>query len=392
LALDPALSGPTMITFFDDDSFNDKDSKNTNDLPVGHKFPGVPEGSGTSEGDRGGTGHAGYPRNLVSLGTLLRELREDLYHGKPPAEFAVSDKPWGTFAYRPGDVLVIAAPPGMGKTAFVLQTIVDALRLNEEAKCLMVNVEMSPKVLIERQISRLSAVDLGDITARRDLLVRMKQIDPALATLASIEDRLFFMGSRYTMESVLDCIAAVEPAIVVLDYLQRIECCDGVADTRQRLNMLISQARGIAEAGISVVLVSAVGRTSSKKNGGYNGKELGLASFRESSEIEYGVDDAFVMVGFGGEAMPDGRKIIELRHVKSRNHRPVSLKFEFDGAIQQFKFLGELTDDDADDERGGGEYRGGKLSGNEELPKGDGKPMDFQIDTFANDYLMGGDA
>jgi replicative DNA helicase len=391
-----------MKTFSHDDSFNDEDSKKNNDVPGGDGFREVSAGSGPSKGEAGGADRGGGPTNLVSLGRLLRELRHDLYHGKPPVEFAVANEPWGTFAYRPGDMMVIAAPPGMGKTAFVLQTIVDALRLNEGAKCLMVNVEMSPEVLIERQISRLSAIELADITARRDLLMKRSFIDPALATLESIEDRLFFMGLPYTMDRVLECIAAVEPSIVVLDYLQRIECCEGVADTRQRLNMLISQARGIAEAGVCVVLVSAVGRTSSKKNGGYNGKELGLASFRESSEIEYGVDDAFVMVNSGTDDLPDGRRVVELRHVKSRNHRPVHLRFEFDGAIQRFKFLGELEDEGDDVGEGGGGagggvgggrvYLGGKLSGNEGPAKGDAKTTKVRSDTFANDFLMGGDA
>jgi replicative DNA helicase len=376
-----------MRTFSDDDSFNEKDSKKTNDLPGGDGLQKVLAGSEQSKNSAGGTDHGVGPKNLVSLGRLLRELRHDLYHGKPPVEFAVAEEPWGTFAYRPGDMMVIAAPPGMGKTAFVLQTIVDALRLNEGAKCLIVNVEMSPEVLIERQISRLSAIELADITARRDLLMKKSFIDPALATLGSIEDRLFFMGEAFTMDSVLECIAAVEPSIVVLDYLQRIECCEGVADTRQRLNMLISQARGIAAAGISVVLVSAVGRTSSKKNGGYNGKELGLASFRESSEIEYGVDDAFVMVNSGTDDLPDGRRVVELRHVKSRNHRPVHLKFEFDGAIQRFKFVGELEVEEGGG-GGGGVYLGGKLSGHEGPPKGDAKPTMPRSDTFANDFLL----
>jgi replicative DNA helicase len=198
------------------------------------------------------------------------------------------------------------------------------------------------------------------------------------------------MGPAFSMDRVLECIAAVGPSIVVLDYLQRIECCDGVAETRQRLNMLISQARDIAAAGISVVLVSAVGRTSSKKNGGYNSKEVGLACFRESSEIEYGVDDAFVMVNSGDGDTPDGRKVIELRHVKSRNHRPAHLKFEFDGAIQQFKFLGEL---DADNDAGGKDgHPAGPFKCIEKLPTRDGKPSNPSYDSFAEEFLNGGDA
>jgi hypothetical protein len=56
---------------------------------------------------------------LVSLGTVLADIRTDLFTGTPPVEYAIADKPWGTLALRPGDVMGIAAPPGMGKTALV---------------------------------------------------------------------------------------------------------------------------------------------------------------------------------------------------------------------------------------------------------------------------------
>ena len=54
-----------------------------------------------------------------------------------------------------------------------------------------------------------------------------------------------------------------------------------MVDTRIRLNSIMHEARVIATAGLSVVLISAVARTPSKKGGGYNANELGFGSFRD---------------------------------------------------------------------------------------------------------------
>lgn len=293
--------------------------------------------------------HAGVHRpRVLSLGSLLDSVREDLFSGKQPLQYAVASEPWGSIALRPGDVIGLAAPPGNGKTALAMQFVVDALRQHPDARCLNVNVEMSPAKLIERQISRLSGVSYTDIDSRTMISLHARQIEAAIATLASIGDRLFFMREPYDLETIALSLQDVQPTILVLDYVQRIECCGGQLEARIRLNNVMSEARNIASAGIAVMLVSAVGRTASKRNGGYNSRELGMGSFRESSEIEYGVDDAFVLTDEDGSSEDNGGgpRVMMLRHVKSRNHQRKDLRLEFDGAVQQFRLLPDRADGD----------------------------------------------
>jgi replicative DNA helicase len=291
-------------------------------------------------GESAGSGGASGPR-ARSLGSLLDSVRDDLFSGRRPVEYAVANEPWGTLALRPGDVMGLAAPPGNGKTALVMQFVVDALRLHPAARCLVVNVEMTPEKLIERQISRLSGVPFADIAARSLLAARGRPIEDALVTLGAIGDRLFFMNEPYDLETIALAIQDVQPTILVVDYVQRIECCGGTLEARIRLNNVMREARIIASAGIAVVLVSAVGRTTSKRNGGYSSRELGLGSFRESSEIEYGLDDAYILADeeSSGEDRGVGPRVMVLQHVKSRNHQRKDLRLEFDGAAQQFRLL-----------------------------------------------------
>lgn len=307
------------------------------------------------EGDLAGGDSTRPAAKIWTVNSLLDELRQEIFGGQRPEEFTNAQEPWGSFAFRPGEVMAIAAPPGKGKTALVSQATVDALRLHGNASCLVANVEMSPKTILARQISRLSGVPYEEI-ARRDVLPGQHQhIDNAFATLESIGDRMAFMGPPFSIEHIVEAVAEMQPKIVVVDYLQRIECCDGVADTRVRLNTVMHEVRQVASANVCVVLVSAVGRTQSKKGGGYNPNELGMGSFRESSEVEYGADDAYVMIDEGDVDKATGCRTVVMRHVKSRNHRQQDIRLEFNGSIQRFTLLPDQDDDYGDDDEGGGD-------------------------------------
>ena len=60
----------------------------------------------------------------------------------------------------PGRIVLVGGAPGTGKTALVLQWMLDALFLDHALRVLVANVEMSPVTLFKRQLSRLSGVPL----------------------------------------------------------------------------------------------------------------------------------------------------------------------------------------------------------------------------------------
>jgi replicative DNA helicase len=66
----------------------------------------------------------------------------------------------------------------------------------------------------------------------------------------------------------------------------------------------------------------------------YAGEGLNLASFRESSELEFGADDAFILT-------PDGEDAgtVTLRHLKSRHGEAKDIALAFDGKLQRFTAL-----------------------------------------------------
>ena len=84
---------------------------------------------------------------------------------------------------------------------------------------------------------------------------------------------------------------------------------------------------------MAVVVVSAVSRTKVKRGRNtYAGDDLTLASFRESSELEFGADDAYILAPTGDR----DAGTVTLRHLKSRHGDPCDLALHFDRAHQRF--------------------------------------------------------
>ena len=90
--------------------------------------------------------------------------------------------------------------------------------------------------------------------------------------------------------------------------------------------------RQFADAGCAVLCVSAVARSKDRHGrSSYDGDTLSLASFRESSELEYGADTPYVLV-------PDCNdpELVTLRCLKHRHGEPVDIALHFDRRLQRF--------------------------------------------------------
>ncbi len=94
--------------------------------------------------------------------------------------------------------------------------------------------------------------------------------------------------------------------------------------------------RQFADAGVAVLVVAAVGRSKDKSGRStYGGDSLSLASFRESSELEFGADDAFILAPDDDDNEETVRDVT-LRHLKARHTEPRDLRLRFDRHHQSF--------------------------------------------------------
>lgn len=269
--------------------------------------------------------------NFQNGADVLSHWRDDVLSGKPPVLYPVGTGELGRIEIGPGIVALLGGAPGAGKTAFTMQLVIDALRLTPDLRAVICNVEMPPAILLDRQLARLSGIDLTTIRYRRLTAHHASRIDAGLQTLEAIADRLSFCRPPFDLANVAATADLVNADLIVLDYVQRIRPPGDHGDKRGSVDALMNHIRGFADAGVAVVVLSAVGRTKdSRGRSSYDGDGLSLASFRESSELEFGADDAYILTSDGSA---DG---VVLKHLKSRNGQCRDLELSFDTSLQRF--------------------------------------------------------
>ena len=277
--------------------------------------------------------------NLIRGDQLFMGWKLDLLSGKAPVrwELADEDSPLNAIKAEPCTATVLGGGPGSGKTAAMMQLMVDGLRLSDDLRVLVANVEMSPVVLLNRQLARLSGIDLTTIQDRKFTPEHMERLHAGFSELESIVGRLGFVKGPFTLENVARAADELEPQILVLDYLQRFTC-SASEDRRGGLDQSMSLIRKFADSGSAVFIVSALARQKNAAGrSGYEPETLTMAAFRDSSEIEFGVDNAYILAA-GKE--PHERT---LKHLKARNGECRDIALEFDGAVQRFG--GTFVDD-----------------------------------------------
>jgi replicative DNA helicase len=302
---------------------------------------GTLDAARTSKPDAGdgGAGTAGTPDaaattklNYQTAADIFDDWRDDLLCGTPPTFYPIGEGAFSQIEVGPGIVNLFGGAPGSGKTAFTMQAVCDALRLTPGLKALVANVEMTPRVLLDRTLARLAGIDLTLIRYRRLDASHGTRLDAGLATLESFADRLAFLGPPFTLDGVAAAADAFDAKLLLLDYAQRFEPPGEHADKRNSVNRLMDFLRMFADAGLAVLVVAAVARTKDAKGrSSYDPDGLGLASFRESSELEFGSDSVFMLAPDGKDA---GRVV--LRCLKNRHGSTQDLPLRFDKRRQAF--------------------------------------------------------
>jgi replicative DNA helicase len=149
--------------------------------------------------------------------------------------------------------------------------------------------------------------------------------------LEALADRLCFVTAPFDLSIIAEAADEFQAGLLCLDYIQRISPPGKHADKRGAVDATMSYLRNFADAGIALIVVAAVARSKDKKGRStYDGSTMNLASFRESSELEFGADDAFILAGESDSGL------IEIKHLKSRHGETRDLLLHFERQIQRF--------------------------------------------------------
>ena len=278
------------------------------------------------------------PAKFVTGEAVFAGWRDDVLTGTGPVVFPHT---LPVPEISPGQVTLLGGAPGAGKTAFVMSCVVEALRHTPTLRALVANVEMSSAALLDRQLARLSGIEGEVIRHRRFTAEHADRLDAGLATVETFADRLAFLEPPFDLANVAHAADAHGADVVVLDYLQRILPPGDVADPRLRANAVMGMIRQFAGQGCAVLALSAVGRSrDAAGRSTYAAGSMSLASFRDSGELEYGADDAFLLAPVD-DTDPN---VVRLSHLKCRHGAQRTVDLHFDRGRQAFALLDDAVD------------------------------------------------
>jgi len=289
--------------------------------------------------------------SIVSAVHLFDEFVDAIESGKKETVYKLPD-PLTDLEIGPGLITIIGAGPGAGKTAFASQVAFSALELEPSLTLTIANAEMRFRSLISREIQRRTNIHGKSLRHAELSSEDRKQWDQAKESIKPLMRRISWMNPPYNALKLHELLDR-PPGLVIVDYLQKFAPSD--KDSRQGVNDVMTLLRRLANEGWGVIALSATTRTQSKSGGGHDGKSLTLASFRESGEIEYNADSAYLLKDLGEHDGKSWMREIELEAAKNRHGEKDVRELIFNAAGMRFESkvpavanweTGDAVDDD----------------------------------------------
>ena len=254
--------------------------------------------------------------------------------------FVDIDRASGGFV--PGNLIIIAARPGMGKTAFIV-CIAKYISLTDPV-CIF-SLEMTKGELISRLICSESRVSYDKFRRPKEITkVEMERIQTASALVSDLKMYIYDKGNITFQELRSRAIMLKKKhniKMLVLDYLQLMQMekgmnkNDGTGEITKGLKALSK------ELNIPIIALSQLNRACETRGGD---KKPQLADLRDSGNIEQDADTVAFLYraeyyGFQptdqhGQALPEGTT--EVIFEKHRHGSPGVIKLIFKGQYMSF--------------------------------------------------------
>lgn len=296
-------------------------------------------------------------KNAVEIGTIvleeidaISERRKNAVDGEVitgvSTGFAELDKV--TSGWQKSDLIVLAARPGMGKTAFTLALARNAA-IDGKKPVAFFSLEMSTNQLVARLISMETEIESEKI--KKGLLLEtewkhlVKNIDSLKEAPMFIDDTAA-IGIFELRAKCRRLKAKHDIQMIMIDYLQLMTGSvdgKGGGNREQEISMISRNLKGIAkELNVPIIALSQLSRAVETRGGA---KRPMLSDLRESGAIEQDADMVIFLYRpeyykiTQDEEGGDTRGIAEVIIAKHRNGSLETIKTRFIGKFAKFKDL-----------------------------------------------------
>jgi replicative DNA helicase len=190
-----------------------------------------------------------------------------------------------------GELIILAARPGMGKTSFALNIATNAAGTTKKAIAIF-NLEMSAEMLVNRMISSVGGIDSYKLTTGQLQNNDWKKYNEALSELAEtniyIEDNAGITAAEIRAKCRRLAQKPEGLGLVVIDYLQLITSGNKRVESRQvEVSEISRSLKTMAlELDVPVIALAQLSRSAEKRE---NSQPM-LADLRESGSLEQDAD------------------------------------------------------------------------------------------------------
>jgi len=249
-----------------------------------------------------------------------------------------------TGGLQPGDLIILAARPSMGKTAFALSAGRN-IAVDYGKKVAVFSLEMTTRSLVLRLLSSEAKVDFSMFRSGLVSVQDHTRLVQAAGTLAEAGMWIDDTGAATVLEiraKSRRMHAQHGLDLVIIDYLQLAHGDGKTASREQEISEISRGLKGLAkELDIPVIALSQLNRGPETRK---EDKRPMLADLRESGAIEQDADViAFIYRDVVYNKETEHEDMAELIIAKQRNGPTGTVKLQFEGRYARF---GDWTGDD----------------------------------------------
>lgn len=287
--------------------------------------------------------------NSSTLREMMGELYEDMVTRSESGEesgvrtgFPGLDRM--TLGFRPGQMVVIGARPGVGKTSLCLNLATNVAR--HGTTVVMFSLEMSREEIAQRLLSTRSGIALTDIRSGRIAQGQWETVVDSITDLSELPMVVDDTSGTSVVEiraKARRLLHGCRDAVVIVDYLQLMS---GSGRGDSRATQVGEMSRGMKvmakDLGVPVICLSQLNREVE----GRQSKRPQLSDLRESGSIEQDADIVMLLDRSMTQEEAERKDrpddgVTELIVAKNRSGPLGTVRLTFDGSTTRFLEVAE---------------------------------------------------
>jgi replicative DNA helicase len=284
---------------------------------------------------------------MSSLDTVLTDVLEmitDKSHRGLESDFLEVDDMLN--GLQNGEMIIVAARPSMGKTAFAMN-VIENVAANHQQACAIFSLEMSKQQLAQRMLCSRSNVDAQKV---RKGMWSSEEFIRMTATVSELSKAPIWVDDSPGL-TVLELRAKArrlkrqhDIKLIMIDYLQLMDN-PGPESRQQQISEISRGIKAVArELNVPVIAISQLNRMAE----GREGHRPRMSDLRESGSIEQDADVIMLLhrEDYYRMSEPDfvPDNIAEVIVAKQRNGPTGTVKLTFDNRTTTFRNLAAQID------------------------------------------------